>query len=138
MIQDIFVLSHFIYSFCMKKLFTKLSDKQITELQEGREVLSIPSDIDFVYEQQVPNTGIALLDGEIEITKKSKTLENITSGNLFGIHHLIHQEPVAFGCKVKKNSKIILIGKSEILESLKDSKSQLFKLLKDYRKNETT
>ena len=70
MIQDIFVLSHLIYSFCMKKLFTKLSDKQMTELQEGREVLSIPSDIDFVYEQQVPNTGIALLDGEIEITSE--------------------------------------------------------------------
>jgi signal-transduction protein with cAMP-binding, CBS, and nucleotidyltransferase domain len=120
----------------MKKLVSALNEKQIEELKESHEILSISDDFDIVYEKQIPNTGIALIQGEIELTKRSKFFERINSGSLFGIYQLIHQEPIKVGCKVKKDSKIILLGRSEILESLKDSKSKLFQLIKEYRKNE--
>ncbi len=118
----------------MKKNISKLTEHQITILKENHEIHSIQNDCDLVYEKQIPNTGIALIDGEIELTKKSKTLEKITSGSLLGIHQLINQEPSKVGCKVKKDSKIILLGKSEILDSLKDTKSKLFHLIKDFKK----
>lgn len=118
----------------MKKNISKLTDQQISFLKENHEIHSFKNDCDLVYEKQIPNAGIALIDGEIELTKRSKTLEKITSGSLLGIHHLIHQEPSKLGCKVKKDSKIILLGKSEILDSLKDTKSKLFQLLKDFNK----
>ena len=118
----------------MKKNMSKLTDQQISILKENHEIHSFQNDCDLVYEKQIPNAGIALIDGEIELTKKSKTLEKITSGSLLGVHHLIYQEPTKLGCKVKKDSKIILLGKSEILDSLKDTKSKLFLLLKDFKK----
>ena len=120
----------------MNKMFSPLNEIQIKELKENHEVLLIPDDFDIVYEKQIPNAGIALIDGEIELTKRSKFFESIKSGSLIGIYQLIHQEPIKVGCKVKKDSKIILLGRSEILDSLKDSKSILFHLIKDYRKNE--
>ena len=120
----------------MKKMVSPLNEQQIEELKKSHEVLSISDDFEIVYEKQIPNTGIALLHGEIELTKRSKFFEKINSGSLFGIYQLIHQEPIKVGCKVKKDSKIILIGRSEILDYLKDSKSKLFHLIKDYRKNE--
>jgi signal-transduction protein with cAMP-binding, CBS, and nucleotidyltransferase domain len=122
----------------MKKKINKLSEKQIKTLKETHEVLSINNDCDLVYEKQIPNAGIALIDGEIELTKKSKILERVSAGNLLGIHYVIHQEPFKFGCKVKKDSKIILIGRSEVLECIKNKESKLFGLIKDLEKDEKT
>lgn len=122
----------------MKKKINKLSEKQIKTLKESHEVLSINNDCDLVYEKQIPNVGIALIDGEIELVKKSKTLEKVTPGNLLGIHHIINQEPVKIGCKVKKDSKIILIGRSEVLECIKNKESKLFGLINDYKEDEKT
>jgi signal-transduction protein with cAMP-binding, CBS, and nucleotidyltransferase domain len=122
----------------MKKKINKLSEKQIKTLKESHEVLSINNDCDLVYEKQIPNAGIALIDGEIELVKKSKTLEKVTPGNLLGIHHIINQEPVKIGCKVKKDSKIILIGRSEVLECIKNKESKLFGLINDYKEDEKT
>ncbi len=122
----------------MKKKINKLSEKQIKTLKESHEVLSINNDCDLVYEKQIPNAGIALIDGEIELVKKSKTLDKVTPGNLLGIHHIINQEPVKIGCKVKKDSKIILIGRSEVLECIKNKESKLFGLINDYKEDEKT
>jgi hypothetical protein len=122
----------------MKKKINKLSKKQIKTLKESHEVLLINNDCDLVYEKQIPNAGIALIDGEIELVKKSKTLEIVTPGNLLGIHHIINQEPVKIGCKVKKDSKIILIGRSEVLECIKNKESKLFGLINDYKEDEKT
>jgi hypothetical protein len=122
----------------MKKKINKLSEKAIKTLKETHEILSINNDCILVYEKQIPNAGIALIDGEIELTKKSKTLEKITSGYLLGIHHIINQEPVKVACKVKKDSKIILISRSDVLECIKNKESKLFGLINNIKEDEKT
>jgi signal-transduction protein with cAMP-binding, CBS, and nucleotidyltransferase domain len=122
----------------MKKKINKLTEEDIILLKETHDILSFPNDYDLVYEKQIPKAGIALIDGEIELTKNSKCLEKIAAGNLLGIHHLINQEPVKVGCKIKKDSKVIMLGKSEVLECLRNTKSKLFQLIKQYKNDEQT
>lgn len=118
----------------MKKKINKLDKKHLKLLKEKYDVLNIPNDCDIVYEKQIPNTGIALIDGEIELMKRSKPLEKVGAGSILGIHHVLHGEPVKMGCKVKKDSKIVLLGRSELLESLEDTESHLHAIVKDYKK----
>ena len=120
----------------MKKNISLLSRSDLESLKKNREVLSFAADFDLVYEKQIPNAGIALLEGNIELVKNKVPMETLTAGCLLGVHHIIHEEPVKLGAKILKNSKIILIGKSEIVESLKESPSSptssdtwLFRLL---------
>jgi hypothetical protein len=56
-------------------------------------------------------------------------MEKVTAGTVLGVSQLYNQEPVKMGAKVKKNAKIILIGKSDIDEALNDKDSRLFPLM---------
>lgn len=114
----------------MQKKISELTNDQIQKLKEDFEVLEFSHDFNVVYENQIPNTGVILIEGEIELTKRSKVMRKIFPLCLLGIHYLINNEQVPLGCKVKKDSKVILIGKSEILEILGNSKSKYFSLFK--------
>ena len=113
----------------MKKKINKLNEQELALLQDHMDVLSFPNDFDLVYEKQVPNAGVAVVDGEVELTKKSRLMEKVTAGTVLGVSQLYNQEPVKMGAKVKKNAKIILIGKSDIDEALNDKDSRLFPLM---------
>jgi signal-transduction protein with cAMP-binding, CBS, and nucleotidyltransferase domain len=99
-------------------------------LKQTFEVLHFTHDFDVVYEHQIPNTGVILLEGEIELTKRSKVLKKILPFTLLGIHYLLNNKQVSMGCKVKKDSTIIMIGKSELMSILEDSQSKLFNIFK--------
>lgn len=101
----------------MKEKINPLNSEEIEALKKDFELLTFPSDFDLVYEDQVPNTGIALIEGAIELVKKSKVKEIIKDRGLIGIAQLLDEKPVKFGLRVKANSKIILLGKSDILSS---------------------
>ncbi len=116
----------------MKKKLNLLTSAQMEKLQSQHEVLSFKNDFDLVYEMQIPNGGVALLEGFIELTKNHTSHEFLPPGCLLGVHHILNEEPVSYGCKIKKNSKIIILGKSEILESVRNKRSSLFQILKNY------
>ena len=117
----------------MKKNVDTLDSSRLNALKEEHEILVITSDFDLVYEKQVPNVAIALLEGDIELTKNSKCIEKISNSCLLGVHHLLNLEPVKFGCRVKKNAKVIFLGRFEILSLLKDSGSLLYSTFEKYK-----
>lgn len=114
----------------MQKKILQLDNEQIELLKENYEVLHFSHDYDIVYENQIPTTGLALLEGEIELVKRSKVLKKITPFTLLGLYNLFHNEKTSLGCKIKMNSKIIIIGKSDLTEVINNSKSKLFNLFK--------
>lgn len=115
----------------MRTKINKLKKEHLSKLLKQHQVLSFPNDFDLVYEKQIPNTVVALVEGEVELTKKSKPLERITEACLLGLHHLLNHEPVKYGCRIKKDAKVMLIGKSEIKEHLEDKDSELHLLIKE-------
>jgi signal-transduction protein with cAMP-binding, CBS, and nucleotidyltransferase domain len=112
----------------MKKI-DKLNEQELSLLLDHLDVLSFSYDFDLVYEKQVPNTGVAVVAGEVEITKKSRAMETISAGGVIGVPQLYYQEPVKMGARVKKNSQVILIAKSDIEDALKNKDSGLFLLM---------
>ncbi|MGE3610255.1 MAG: hypothetical protein AB7I27_11750 [Bacteriovoracaceae bacterium] len=119
----------------MKTKINKLNPTIITELLKKYKVFSFTKDCDLVYENHVPNTAVALVEGEVEITKKSKAFEKITENCLIGLHHLMHHEPAIYGCRIKKDTKVLLIGKSELKDELKNKDSHLYELFIKSHKN---
>jgi hypothetical protein len=113
----------------MMEKVTSLSSADIDILKKDFEILTFPNDFDLVYENQVPCAGIALIDGQIEILKDSKVELIISSGHLLGVGQLLSGTPVRYGCRLKAKSKIILLGKSDIL-SFQSKKSKLHPISK--------
>lgn len=115
----------------MKEKVNFLNPDEIKALTSQYEVLTFGHDFDLVYENQIPVTGIALIEGKIEFIKRSKPFFQIAESCILGIQDLMNGTPIKHGCRIKGNSKIVLIGKSEILDILKNQKSKLFNLVKD-------
>jgi CRP-like cAMP-binding protein len=113
----------------MKKKINKLNESELSLLKSKHQVLSFSTDFDLVYEKQVPNAGVAVVDGEIELTRKSRVLETVGNGTVLGVQQLMKHEPVKHGAKVKKNSKIILLGRTDIEDALNDKASGLSPLM---------
>lgn len=116
----------------MKDRSSPLNSGELAKLTNTLEVLTFKNDFVLVYQDHIPTTGIALLEGEIELTKELKTCEIVKAPHLLGIYNLLHEKPSELGCKIKANSRIILIGKSMVLSTLKNKKSELFDILREY------
>jgi len=115
----------------MKKRIKRLTSEEISILKGRYNPLRFINEFDLVYESQVPNTGIVLLEGEIALCKKRKIHETILPGCLIGVYELINNEPVKLGCKVKSNAELIMIQKSEILDALNDKDPELYEIIKE-------
>jgi signal-transduction protein with cAMP-binding, CBS, and nucleotidyltransferase domain len=113
----------------MEKICT-LSLIEIDALKKDFEVLTFTNDFDIVYEEQVPCTGIVIIEGQVEFIKNSKVQETLHEGYLIGVYHLINEYPATYGCRIKAKSKIILLGKSDILGLKQTEKSQSHSVLK--------
>jgi signal-transduction protein with cAMP-binding, CBS, and nucleotidyltransferase domain len=94
-------------------------------------IMTFSNDFDLVYEKQIPNTGIILLQGELSLTKKKSSLIVVTPGSLLGLQNMLNGIPINFKCSVKKDTSVILLPKSEIMKILKKKNSPLYKILFD-------
>jgi len=115
----------------MKNRIKKLTSEEIEILKHHFQSLKFNNDFDLVYETQVPNTGIVLLDGELELIKKKKIKSTVRPGNMLGIYKLLKNEPSELGCKVKGNSELLIIQKSDLMEALSDKNSELYAIIKE-------
>jgi CRP-like cAMP-binding protein len=115
----------------MKNRIRKLTAKEIEILRDRYSSLKFNNDTDLVYESQIPNTGIVLLEGQIALMKRKKVHATVEPGCVIGIHNLIYNEPSQLACKVMSNSELIMLNKSEILEALSDKESELYAIIKD-------
>lgn len=118
----------------MKKQPTFLSNEEIISLKKNHEVISVLTDMDIVYEKQIPIAGLVLIQGEIEFTKKYKTQGNTTSSCIVGVNEVLNELPVSAGFKVKKNSEVILLGKSELIKA-HDEHSEIFPIIRKFLQN---
>jgi hypothetical protein len=109
----------------MKVKINQLSQKDISDLMELFEVLVFPHDFILCYENHIPNVGIALIEGSLELAKKSEII-TISEATIFGINYILDDRPVKMECRIKKNSKVILLGKSQLIKR----QSKLTRLMK--------
>lgn len=114
----------------MKEKASLLNPTDIEILEREFETLTFPNDFDLVYENQIPSTGVAILEGTVELIKNSKVFAKFDANYLLGLNHLIHETPARYGMRVKANSKVILLGKSQIMNSVKNRRSVLYKMLR--------
>jgi len=115
----------------MKKKIKKLSTEEIQKLRERYNSLKFENSFDLVYESQIPNTGIVLLEGQIALLKRKKIHSTLGPGTLLGVTNMINNEPSPVGCKVLGNSELIMLNKSEILEALNDKDPELYAIIKE-------
>ena len=115
----------------MKKNMKKLSVKDLNILKAKFETLTFNTAFDLVYEKQVPNTGVVLLGGELELLRHKQVQARISPGCILGLQQMVNNEPVKLGCKVKENSVLIMIQKSDIMEALENSSSDLHRIFSD-------
>lgn len=113
---------------------TSLTANEVDQLKKSRETFSVPADTEIIYEKQIPIAGLILIQGEVEFTKRQRGRDSMNSSCMIGIHEVLHEIPVQMGCKVKKDSQIILLGKSEILRASEEH-SDIFPLIKKFLKN---
>lgn len=114
------------------KTLRKLSDAEIDLLKKNYEVLEFKKDFDLVYESQIPSAGIVFLEGEMHLLKRKKLRLALEPGTILGIKNLLQDEPSNLGCKILGLTKLILIPRSDILSLIKDSSSELYRILKPY------
>lgn len=118
----------------MEEKVTTLNSHEISNLKQEFEILTFPNDFDLIYENHVPSTGIALIEGQIDLIKKSCIHRIIMPPQLIGVRHLLSQRPVKFSYRVRAHSQLILMGKSQLLKYLNDKHSTLFSLLREETK----
>ena len=97
----------------MKIKSSLLTPKDISILGQAFETLVFPNDFDLIYENHVPPAGVILLEGKIELLKRSKLKMELTGPQLIGIDELLKGNQFPYGLRLKANTKVILIGKSE-------------------------
>lgn len=121
----------------MKHTAQIITPEDIHNLKKEFEVFTFSSDTEIFNEEHIPLTGIILLDGTLEIFQGNMIIEKVNPPHMEGIVNLVNDLPSNYGCRIKANSKVILIGKSKILDILKNKRSHLFNLLKASVTNET-
>lgn len=115
----------------MKENIKKLTAQQIKFLRKQFNSLVFNSNFDLVYESQVPNTGIVLLNGEIALYRKKKVKAIVTPGHMLGVCKLLNNEPAQHDYKVSQNSELIMLQKSDILEAIDNQDSELYAIIKE-------
>lgn len=113
----------------MSKEIIKLTEKEIESLKEVQTPLHFQNDFDLIYESQIPNIGIIFLEGEIKLLKKKKVLDSLPIGSMVGLYHLINNTPLPMGVKIYKNSSILMLEKSTVLEALAVKSGPLYQII---------
>lgn len=113
----------------MTKEITTLTSEEISLLKKNHRPLFFNNDFDLIYESQIPNMGIILLEGELKLVKKKKILDSLPQGAMVGIRNIINNLPLPVGVKIYKNSSILMIEKSEIMEALANKTGLLYQII---------
>lgn len=115
----------------MKYLIRELSLRETNLLKKHFQSLVFNFDFDLVYESQVPNIGVVLLNGNISFMKKKKVQFSASPYSMMGISMLLKNEPSEYSYRIMGNSEVIIIQKSIILEVLSDKDSELYTILRE-------
>lgn len=98
-------------------------------LKNHFETTTFNHEFNLIYEKQIPNTGIVLVDGEINLLNKKRAIILNAPGYILGLQNLINNIPFRFKCRVKKDSQLILLPKSDIIRIINEKQSDLYKIM---------
>lgn len=115
----------------MKNKIKELTSYEIDLFKSSFSTFVFNQEVDFVYERQIPTAGILLLEGEMTLLKRKKPKLTISPGTMIGLFELFHNLPAKHGLKISKNSRLLIIQKSELMETLKNQMSPIYSILKN-------
>lgn len=101
-------------------------------LREEFDLLTFSHDYDVIYENQIPIAGIVIVEGKVEFLKRSKPQGCAHSGDVIGLSELLHNKPIKFSCRIKADSKVLLLGKSHLMAAVKHGRSPLSSLIEPF------
>lgn len=116
----------------MNKDIIKLTDDEIYGLQKQHTPLVFKNECHLIYESHIPHAGILLLQGELKLIRKRKILGTLPFGSMIGLGNLIHNTPLPLGVKVSKDSRVILIEKSQILQEISQRDGIIYRLISPF------
>lgn len=93
-----------------------LNTNEIELLKKYFDVVTFPHDYQMVYENQIPQVALVLINGSIHLKVRKKIIKILVPGVLIGAFHLLHDHPVVYGCEISAQSQVVLIHKSELFE----------------------
>jgi CRP-like cAMP-binding protein len=114
----------------MRTPYRKLTNRELSILQQHFVPHRYGVESDIVYEGQVPNTGIVLLKGKVFLYRRRKLRATLGPGTMLGVAELWGHDPLENNCRVSANSELILIKKSDLTEALRQQDSALYEILK--------
>ncbi len=107
----------------------QLTSNELGQLSQELGPVHFSHDFNFSYQKQIPQAGIVLLEGEIQLLKNNRIQETISPGFMLGIKNLLNEIPLKSGLFILKESKVIILNKTQILEGLKNPSSKLHWLM---------
>lgn len=114
----------------MKKNLLVLKNEEAAALKECRDVIHVKRDLEFVAGKQIPIGGIILLEGAVEFTENETATDTSTCCSIMGVKQVLENIEVTYGCRIKRDSQIIILGKSEIISAIENKDSELAKILR--------
>ncbi len=107
----------------------ELSVEQVQLLKERFPPLTYHAPVELFYEGHIPNAVFLIVEGKVLLFKRKKYFHEIGNGKLLGIEELIHKSQIKFCARVKSNSKVSILAKSDLLSILADPSDELFPLM---------
>lgn len=115
----------------MKQKPLSLSSEHLTELLKSYIPLEFTRDQVLVYSRQIPPAAFILISGGLLLASKEEDIVFNTPGDTIGLYHVLHSVKTKTDCYVLANSRVIMLGKSEILQALNDKESKLYSIIKE-------
>lgn len=106
----------------MKKnlIIDEVTNYHIETLQAFSEPRIYNTEMDLIYEGQIPHAGYLLVDGEIHFIKRKNVFQKILPGTLFGVTELMSHTPLKFTVRILAGSKVCILDKSTVKEILEE------------------
>lgn len=95
------------------------------------EVQTVTTSMTYAKESHIPLTSLILVDGGIEFYGQNGSGKILAGPMLLGLPHLVRDIASKCDCRILPDSKVIFIGKTEVLSILDEKESPLRKVLKE-------
>lgn len=109
-----------------------LNEVELKILREGFETATINEAFDIVYITHQIQNSFLILEGGGEIIHRNKNVEKLELNALYGLNYLASGNSVPFSCRIFKSSKILTIGKSQMLHALESPNNPLNSIFKKF------
>jgi signal-transduction protein with cAMP-binding, CBS, and nucleotidyltransferase domain len=106
-----------------------LTPEELQTLAGSYNTYTFPQDTVLFYENQIPNSAVIVFDGELSLLRRNRELVTLSSGSALGAQHLLKNKASKVMAKLRKNARVLLLAKSELLKLQENSLSPLYPIV---------